>query len=442
MSEDFLYFIWQNRLLLSPSLSLTDGTPIDILDPGVRNSGSGPDFSNARIRMDGITWSGNVEIHVRSSDWYRHHHGNDDSYDNIILHAVQEHDKQINRKNGQPIPTLVMAGCYPEHYLSNHRWLIRFSGRELPCKSGLMQLPVLLKTSWLDRLSAERLEERMQSISAVHTSCGERWPETLYILLARGFGFSTNAVPFELLARCTPYDLLIRQRQFSEEMEAILFGQSGLLPLHSEEAYPVRLRKSYRQFQQRYGLNGISPHLWKFGGLRPVNFPTIRIAQFAMLHATHEHLCDRIIQAIEPVEAAGLLDVSTSDYWHHHFRFGMQGMNTRKNLGISSIHTLLINAIIPFLFFLGKKRQLPVLCDKALYWLESLPPENNRIIRHWEESGLYAANASQSQALLSLKKKYCDERCCASCGIGQHLIRQPPAHQGNEMEQSRKEQMT
>lgn len=442
MTEDFLYFIWQNRLLTSPSLALTDGTPIDILDPGVRNSASGPDFSNARIRMDGITWSGNVEIHVRSSDWHRHHHGGDDNYDNIILHAVQEHDREISRKNGQPIPTLVMAGCYPEHYLSNHRLLLRFSGKEPPCQRGLLQLPALTKTSWLDRLSTERLEERIVSISAIYTSCEERWPDTLYILLARSFGFSTNAAPFELMARATPYQLLVRQRQFSEDIEAILFGQSGLLPMSSDEAYPGRLRKRYRQFQQRYGLSGISPHLWKFGGLRPVNFPTIRIAQFAMLHTTHEQLCDRIIQAVEPVEVAGLLDVSASDYWHHHFRFGMQGINTRKNIGISSIHTLLINAIIPFLFFYGRKRHVPVLCDKALYWLESLPPENNRIIRYWEENGLYAANALQSQALLTLKREYCDERRCASCQIGQHLIRQQPMQHNHVTKQTKEEQMT
>jgi len=442
MNEDFLYFIWQNRLLLRPSLTLTDGTPIDILEPGFRNNSSGPDFSNAKIRMEGITWSGNVEIHVRSSDWFRHHHADDNNYDNIILHAVQENDRDIYRKNGQPIPTLVMAGCYPEHYLSNHRWLLRFSGRELPCKPGLLQLPGLIKTSWLDRLSAERLEERMESINAIHASCEERWPETLYVLLARSFGFSTNAVPFELMARATPFELLVRQRQFSEDIEAILFGQSGLLPLDTDEAYPGRLRKRYRYFRQRYGLSGISPHLWKFGGLRPVNFPTIRIAQFAMLHAAHEQLCDRIIQAIEPVEVAGLLDVCASDYWHHHFRFGMQGINTRKTLGLSSIHTLLINAIVPFLFFFGKKRHMPVLCDKALYWLESLPPENNRIIRQWEENGLYAANASNSQALLSLTKNYCHERRCASCGIGQHLIRQHPKYLSHETNQTQEEQMT
>lgn len=427
MNEDFLYFIWQNRLLIRQPLSLTDGTPIVILDPGIRNDSSGPDFSNAKIRMDGMTWSGNVEIHVRSGDWHRHHHTGDDNYDNIILHAVHEHDREIFRKNGQPIPTLVMAGGFPAHYLLNYSRLLQFSGRALPCGNGLVDFPALQRTSWLDRLSTARLEERMQAINTLFSWCEERWPDTLYLLLARSFGFGTNAVPFELMAKATPYELVARHRQETEDLEALLYGQSGLLPSTIGDAYPKRLGLRYRYFRQRYGLTAISPHLWKFGGLRPVNFPTIRIAQFAMLYATHDQLCDHIIQTIEPGDAAALLDVSASDYWHHHFRFGMEGLNARKNLGISSIHSLLINAIIPFLFFLGRKRHLPVLCEKALYWLESLPPENNRIIRFWEEHGWYAANASHSQALLSLKKNFCDERRCASCQTGRYLISRDPA---------------
>ena len=424
MNEEFLYYIWQNRLLLSSNLKLTSGQEIEILNPGFRNYESGPDFFNARIRTDGIVWAGNVEIHVKASDWYKHHHTGDLSYDNIILHAVQIADTEIFRIDGSPLPTLIMNGNYPPEYLNHYLDLIQGGTPFIPCSRALPVIHELQKSLWLDRVLAERLESRFKELATIYQQCDKRWPNSFYRVLSKAFGFKVNSTPFEVLAKSVPYELLLRHRQVPEELESIFFGQAGLLPPTSGDPYAERLKRHYRFYKHKYHLSAMSPHIWKFGGLRPANFPTIRISQFAMLHFGQDHLLDRVLSAIEPEELTEILDISASDYWYHHYRFGMTSTPYTKRLGKESVYNLIINAIVPFLFFYGKTQHLPILCDKAVYWMEHCPPENNRIIRSWQDVGWYASHAGDTQALLHLKKNYCDFKKCVNCGIGQQLLNQ------------------
>ncbi len=425
INEDFLYYIWQHRLLQSHLLKLITGEEIEILHPGHRNFESGPDFFNARLRIGGIVWAGNVEIHTKASDWYRHHHTGDLSYDNIILHAVEISDTEILRLDGSAMPTLVMQGKYPAHYLEHYYNLMQGASPFVSCSRQLTEVPLLDRSLVLDRLLTERLESRFEDLHKIHLLQEKRWPDSLYHLLARSFGFKVNAGPFEVLAKAVPYPLIARHRHKAEDLEALLFGQAGLLPVQSPEAYPERLKRQYRFFKNKYLLKPMSPHVWKFGGLRPANFPTLRISQFAMLHAGQDFLLDRIITAGEINDLAEILDVAASDYWYQHYRFGLPSDSYAKRIGKEAILTLIINAVIPFLFFYGRQQGLAFLCEKSLYWMEKCRPESNRIIRGWQDSGWEACNAGETQALLHLKKNYCDYKKCVNCGIGQYLLRQP-----------------
>ncbi len=424
INEEFLYYVWQNRLLQAEGLTLVSGEAVDILHPGYRNFESGPDFFNARIRIAGILWAGNVEIHTRSTDWFRHHHTDDMSYDNIILHVVDIADAEIKRLDGSVIPTLPVHDKYPPSYLHHYFELMQGVSPFVSCAGQVAAVPAHEKTFVLDRSLTERLESRFGDLDEIHRRNDKRWPATFYHLLARSFGFKTNALPFELLAQSIPYPIFMRHKHSVEDLESLLFGQAGLIPNFMEEAYPQRLKKQYRFFKHKYMLRGISAHLWKSGGLRPANFPCIRISQFAVLHAGRYHLLDSIISATELGELADILDIAASDYWYHHFRFGQSSASKVKKLGKEAILTLIINAIVPFLFYFGKKQNLNILTDKALYWIEKCRPENNSIVRSWQDIGWIAESAGQSQGLLHLKKHYCDYKKCVNCGIGQYLLRQ------------------
>lgn len=423
MREEFLYYIWRNKLLLKEPLLLEGGERLEIVHPGFQNFESGPDFRDVRIRIDGLLWAGNIEIHVHASDWYKHHHQGDLAYDNVLLHVVHSNDKPVVRINGSQIPTLVMQGKYPSDYLFHYENLLRGGHPFIPCGKQLIETPSLQIQNWLDRVLTERLELRFEELLDIHQKAEKKWAKSLYHLLSKSFGFKVNAVPFELLSKSIPYELMLKHRHQITSIESLYFGQAGMLNTPISDPYTLKLKKEYQFFRTKYHLKNNSPHLWKFGGLRPSNFPTLRISQFCMLHHTHEYLLDKIIQTIELADLVSLFDISATDYWYHHFRFGISAEPHIKKLGKDAILHLIINAIIPFLFFYGKTQHLPILRDKAIYWMEKCPAEKNKIIRSFEDLGFYSTHAGHSQALLHLKKNYCDEKKCVNCGIGNHLLR-------------------
>ncbi len=420
MKEDFISYLWKNRLLFPDQLFTTTGEPVQVVHPGQQNSDAGPDFFAARIRIGGTLWAGNVEIHVRSSQWNQHGHQADAAYDNIILHVVFEHDQEVFNSRGKVMPVLEIKDCFEHKLLQNYQRL-QVSKAWVPCEGLVGETDALILNNWLNRLLVERLERKSAEVLHFFKYFGNDWEQTFYFLLARNFGFKVNASPFGLLAQRTSHKLLERNRNNLTALEALLFGQSGLLGEHLQDVYPRSLLAEYRHQQRKHDLKPIDAKLWKFARLRPVNFPTIRIAQFAMLFHQSGHLFRNMVETKKPSDIHLQFKVKASPYWDDHYVFGKSSPKREKHLGKDAINNLVINTVAPVLFIYGKQSMRPELCDKALNLLQETPPENNSVVRKWESLGVNAQHAADSQALLELKKYYCTPKKCLQCPIG-HMI--------------------
>lgn len=421
MTEEFIHYVWKYRLL-PPCLSTADGTSLSVIHPGEHNLNSGPDFFNARIRIGNTLWAGNVEMHIAASDWHRHGHQGDPAYENTILHVVHEADAKVYLSNGQEIPTLAVAGLYPPELYSkyidlinNHLWI--------PCAKSIE--PHLAETFrlWSPALAIERLVQKSEALGELFQTSGGSWDETLYRFLAHGFGFKTNATAMELLARALPYKILLRHRGNAIQQEALLFGQAGMLKRFHPDDYPKRLRIEYEFLRDKYGLIPIREGVWKFMRLRPASFPTVRISQFARLVGKEESLTEKVLTCNVPGELFQVFSVQASDYWNDHFTFDRISFASPKKLGEDSIHLLAINVIAPFRFFYGRVNDLPAYREGATTLLESLPPERNCEIRKWEELGFVADHSLHSQALIQLKRGYCDTKRCLECRLGSAIMK-------------------
>lgn len=421
MTEEFLQYIWESRLFCADNLLTTEGEKLDIINTGKRNTDSGPDFFNAKIKIGDTVWAGNVEIHKKASDWHRHKHQNDDAYANVILHVVEEADTEIQRTNGKKIPTLVLK--YDESFRKNYHSLLD-AQTWIPCQEQFYKVaPIVLQLSY-NRLMIERLEDKTCEIEERLLQNNNNWNETFYQMLARMFGFKVNSTPFELLARSLPLQVLSKHKNNIFQIEALFFGNSGLLndKLLGDDYY-LALREEYSFLYKKYKLQAVESHLWKFMRLRPVNFPTIRIAQFAALIYQSHSLFSKIMEIEEIEKLKGLFKVKASEYWDNHYTFNKLAKDTKpKELGESAANILIINTVIPFLFVYGEKQNKPQLKNRALEFLEQLPPESNSILSKWEGMGAKARSAFESQALLQLKKCYCETKKCLNCPVGTKLI--------------------
>lgn len=422
LPEEFLHFIWENKLFHTQNIRTITGETLEIINTGYRNSDSGPDFFNARINIDGTTWAGNVEIHKKASDWERHHHTNDKAYSNVILHVVEQADKPVSRENHTDIATLELK--WPVQFTNNYRSLLE-SNTWISCQKLFYKIdPVMLRLGF-NRLMIERLEDKTSEIILRLERNHHNWNESFYQMLSRMFGFNVNASPFEMLARTVPEQLLARHKNSIFQLEAMLFGASGLL--HEEligDQYFMDLRNEYCFLAKKYSLGMVEAHLWKFMRMRPVNFPTIRISQLAALTYRSQGLFSKILECQTLKDIKKLFKVKASDYWESHYRFNRPAPNPGpKELGESSINTLIINVIVPFLFVYGEKQNQHHLKNKALDFLEELPPENNSIIRKWAALGVDTRSAFETQALLQLKNKHCMKKSCLNCAIGNKLVK-------------------
>ena len=421
MTEDFLQYIWQHRLYLCEDNRTTEGEPVEPLQSGQLNTNAGPDFIDARVRIGDTLWAGCVEIHLRSSDWERHGHHTDAAYNNVVLHVVYQHDVDCFNARRQKIP--VMELHFDARYFDSYHRLVE-SRLRIPCCDKLDQVDEMSLTSWLERLAIERLEQKSGAIMQTYASTNNNWEETLYQRLARNFGFSLNSFPFESLAQSMPLNILLKHKYNLQQIEALLFGQAGMLADENiTDTYFVELRREYLYLQKKYNLKPIDGFLWKFLRLRPINFPTLRIAQFAALIYHNEHLFSQIISA-DSIESFELFfDLQASAYWDTHFVFGKESVKRNKSFGKSAFRTVLINTIIPFLFVYGKARGKDDFCTRAVNFLENLPPERNSILTQWEKANVKNQNAFISQALLQLNNEYCQPRRCLSCAIGNKIVR-------------------
>lgn len=422
VKEAFLHYVWRLKKFNAHDLKTNQGEAISLLETGRLNADAGPDFLNARLRIGDTLWAGNIEIHVKSSDWIKHGHGQDPAYDSVILHVVHEEDVPIFRKDGGRIPCLELKPRIPSSLVANYARL-KTKDHWVPCASFLPAVSDMRKLNCLERVLVERLEKRVQSISVLHEACSNNLEHTFYQVLAKSFGQPVNATAFEQLALSLDLGIILKHRNNLLQTEALLFGQAGLLNIDFQDDWPKQLKREYQFLKHKHGLSPISPQHWKFLRMRPSNFPTIRISQFARLISNRHPLLTVFLDAQNLEALEGLLSLETSLYWHSHYVFDKASKLQSKCLGKMMARRILVNGILPFFFFYGRISGRESYQQKALNYLELLPPENNKIIKEWNTLGMPAQSAANTQALLQLKKEYCSSFKCLQCSIGDFILR-------------------
>lgn len=421
MKEDFLHYIWKLKYFKTYDLKSASDEPIQIIKSGEHNLDAGPDFFNARIKIGNTLWAGNVEIHVKASDWVKHLHTGNKAYDTIILHVVYENDMDIKRSDGTSIPVLELKS-YMQTDIWNRYVQLQQSAQWIPCQKRISEVDIFTVNHWLDRLLIERLESKTKGIADVLKLNKNNWEETFYQFLARNFGFKVNAVPFELLAKSLPLSYLGKHKNSLMQLEALLFGQAGLLEKNFVDEYPDELKKEYGFLRQKFNLHAIENQLWKFMRLRPISFPTIRIAQFAGLIYNSSGLLSQILDCRTLKQVESLFKIDTSLYWQSHFVFDKPSPEQAKKMGHSSIDNIVINTIVPFLFIYGIQKKNDIFKEMSLRLLEDMRSEKNNIISKWKALGIKSDTAYTSQGLIQLKNEYCIQKKCLNCTIGSTLI--------------------
>jgi hypothetical protein len=419
MNEEFLIYLWKYGLFDRNSLKSGSEENIEVITLGEHNPNAGPDFINAKVRIGTTLWAGNIEVHLSASDWKRHHHQTDKAYDNVILHVVLTDDMPVERTNGTTIPAVELK--FDPQLLQNYTRLL---GNKdwLPCRNHISGIDILLLNSWLSSLMVERLESRVKSMDDLLGQFGNNWEEVFYVQLARSFGFHVNAYPFEQVARSLPSTTLAWHKNSIFQLEALLFGQAGFLEEPSEDTYQGKLRDEYDHLRNKYNLKPLDRHLWKFMRMRPVNFPTIRLAQFASLLHSSSGLFRKLLESDSLQVLTRLFTVQPSEYWQNHYRFGNPSPRKKKTLGQEASVTILINTVIPMIFLYGHKKGDDKLRTRAIEFLGQLPPEKNSVISRWEKAGVIAGSALDTQALLQLRSAYCQKKQCIRCMVGSRII--------------------
>lgn len=423
-TEDFLHYVWKFRLFDRIDLKTDDGEELEILSAGMHNTDAGPDFHNARVRIGETVWAGNIEVHLSASDWQKHGHTTDNAYGNVILHVVYRNDEPLILPNGRKVPTLQLKNRVPDELYNRYHQMIFGNQSIIPCESSIGGIDNLIMHNWLTRVLVERLEKRSEAvINTLDLNRGD-WEETFYQFLAANFGFKINALPFELMAKSLPQLTLAKHKNNPMQIEALIFGQAGFLDTELKDEYPLRLKKEYDFLRKKYNLKPIENHLWKFMRLRPQNFPTIRLAQFAALIVQSNHLFSKILE-IKDIDALRNLFsvIKVNDYWDDHYRFDLLSKPLPKTFGASSVDIILINTLALFLFSYGKQHQQQYYISRSLKLLENLPAERNNITEDFITLGLKINNAFESQALLELKNNYCNYKKCLQCGVGNKILK-------------------
>jgi len=423
-TEDFIHYIWKFRLFDRENLQTTAGEGIEVFSAGLPNSDSGPDFHNARLRIGDTTWAGNVELHINSSDWHKHNHTNDNAYRNVILHVVYRDDEPVVLPDGRRLATLELKDRIPPELYSRYHNLAYGNPQFIPCEGSLHAVDDITLRNWLTRVLVERLEKRSAAVTAALEKNRGDWEETFYQFLAAQFGFKTNSLPFELLAKSLPQLTLAKHKDNPLQIEALIFGQAGFLEEDLKDDYPNKLKEEYSFLRKKYNLVPIEKHLWKFMRMRPQNFPTIRLAQFAALIVKSNHLFSKVIE-IKDVDSLRKLfnKLEINPYWETHYRFDAESKPSSKSLGESSVDILLLNTFVLFLFCYGKHNQQEYFINRSLKLLEKLPAEQNNIVTNFDSLGIKVNTAFDSQALLELKNNYCSYKKCLQCGVGNKILR-------------------
>lgn len=420
--EQLLHYIWKYRLYRPSGLTTTQGDTLEIIDPGLENTDAGPDFFNAKIRINGTVWAGSVEIHQKASDWLAHGHSADKAYGNVILHVVETDDGTVFRQNGEAIPQLVLP--IPEQVIDNMEWLLT---RDSPvaCLERLPAIDPVFRLQWMDALLAERLERKTDDILRWLDLYQKDWNEVFYILLCRNFGFSVNSDAFERLARSLPLKCILKQRPSASQVEALFLGQAGLLndSNGNRHHYYRLLQQEYSFLRKKYGLEPLEPHIFRNLRLRPDATPHIKLVELAAIWIRHDTLFSSVLSARTPRELKDFFRVPASAFWDTHYNFLRPSPHRKKQLGENALNMLLINTVVPLMFAYGLYHRMDEHKARALRLLASIPPEQNSIISLFSQVGMKPRNAGDTQALIQLKRNYCEQKKCLYCRLGFQLLK-------------------
>lgn len=417
--EDILHYIWKFKLY-QKELKTTDGRQIEVLDVGLPNTNEGPDYFNAKIKIDGELWAGNIEIHTSSDQWKVHNHHKNKSYNSVILHVVEKANCEVFNELGQSVIQCEIV--YPQHIKENYDFLIH-SNTDIPCRNYIGNIPPFHLNLWMNTLLIERLERKANHIESLLKRFQNSWEDAFYVLLTRNFGFGLNSDSFERLALSLPLKCIQKQGDNIIQIEALLFGQAGMLDnVKVEDDYFSLLKKEYEFLKNKYDLKPLDSYIFKSMRSRPTAFPQIRIAQLAsLLHSSHG-LFSKITACDDIGRIRLMFHVNASEYWQTHYAFGVTSERKSKYLGDSSLDILLINTVAPILFIYGKSIDNEALCERALKFLEMLKPEQNSITKLFAKLKMPLNSAADSQAMIQLKREYCELRKCLFCRIGHQLL--------------------
>ena len=428
--EQLLHYIWKHHILPLHELRTTDGLPVEVIDPGLHNKHAGPDFFNAKLRIGGTMWVGNVEIHERSTDWFLHSHDQDPAYNNVVLHVASVVDTDVVTADGSRPPQMELH--VPPYIMQNYRRLLA-ADRYPPCRETVMQLPQLTIHSWMSALGAERLADKCKAIEQRVKAAGGSWEQAFFATIARSFGFGVNSEAFEQWAARLPLMQVAHHRDDPFQVEALFIGSAGLLDTEAmndrqrtaatADDYFLKLKREWNYLAHKFSLTEMPRQTWRFMRLRPQNFPYIRLSQLAQLYCSRHAELSRIATCTTLNALREALNTEVGDYWRTHYTFGNESRDNAKHLSAASIDILIVNAVVPMLHAYGRHRQDEQLIQRAADILEALPPEDNTHIRLWQECGITADNAADTQALIQLHTRYCERKDCLRCRFGYHCMK-------------------
>ena len=421
MREDFLHYIWKYKKFNFNNLQTIDNESIEIIEIGQHNQNSGPDFFNAQLRISNQLWAGNVEIHLKSSDWFLHNHETDSAYDNVILHVVWEHDSEVFRKDNSKIPTLVLKGYVTQEVTENYQKLMSKNSKWINCENDLKAVDDFTINNWMERVFFERLERKSNDIEILLKASSNNWEAVLYKMLTRSFGLKVNSESFLSLANSIDFSIVRKLRTNLLNLEALFFGQAGLLEDNLQEAYYLDLKNEYNFLQQKFGLSNTNVIPFQYFRLRPSNFPTIRLSQLANLYHQNSQLFSKIIEITRIEEFYNLFRVETSEFWQTHYTFAKESKRLKKYISNSFIDLLVINTVVPIKFsyakYLGKSIE-----GDIIDLISSIASEKNRVVEKFNQLKPVSNSALFSQGIIQLKSEYCDKNKCLQCAIGSDIL--------------------
>jgi hypothetical protein len=423
MNEALLHTIWKFKLIGKTDFIGTKKEVIEVVSIGEHNQDSGPDFFNSKIKINGVLLVGNVEIHCKTSDWLKHHHQNNKAYDNLILHVVFDHDVDLIQNENFNVSVLQL-NQYVSQELLNQYNSMQLSKQPIPCGKSISSVPTIVWKSWLDRLAVSRIEDKILYIEHLFDYCNQNFEDTLYVLLCKNFGLKINNDAFELLGKTISYSILKKYADNGIQIESLLFGAAGLLEELFEDKYPKQLQNEFEFLKHKHQLQSIKKEHWKFSKTRPLNFPTVRIAQLAAIISNKKSLYHLLEQKPDLKTLKQFFNVEPNKYWDSHYKFDVISDECLKPIGNSAFELIIINTVVPFLFFMVKHNSNTDLMDYALDLLAKLPAEINTKTKEFLKLGVKAENAVDTQALIYLLDNYCQKKACLSCKIGENLLKQ------------------